>query len=44
MALILRGMGLKEAYAIVGGYESWQAGNYPIITGKIKKGSKAVPR
>jgi SAM-dependent methyltransferase len=28
---MLRKIGVREAYAIVGGYEEWQARNYPIV-------------
>jgi len=31
VALMLRKIGVREAYAIVGGYEEWQARNYPIV-------------
>jgi hypothetical protein len=36
-ALVLREIGGREAYAIVGGYEAWQKGNYPIVSGKHPK-------
>jgi len=37
MALALREMGAREAYAIVGGYAAWMAHNYPIVAGKHPK-------
>ena len=37
MALMLREIGVREAYAIVGGYAAWQARNYPIVTGEHPK-------
>jgi rhodanese-related sulfurtransferase len=37
MALMLRDMGLRDAYAIIGGYPAWQARNYPIVSGKHPK-------
>jgi rhodanese-related sulfurtransferase len=37
LALVLREMGVREAYAIVGGYAAWQARKYPIVSGKHPK-------
>jgi rhodanese-related sulfurtransferase len=34
---MLRGIGVREAYAIVGGYAAWQARNYPIVSGDRPK-------
>jgi rhodanese-related sulfurtransferase len=30
-------MGVREAYAITGGFEAWQKGKYPIVSGKHPK-------
>ncbi len=37
MALMLREIGVREAYAIAGGYAAWQASKYPIVSGKHPK-------
>jgi rhodanese-related sulfurtransferase len=34
---VLRQLGVREAYAIIGGYEAWQARNYPIVSGENPK-------
>jgi rhodanese-related sulfurtransferase len=34
VALVLREMGVHDAYALAGGYAAWQARNYPVATGE----------
>jgi rhodanese-related sulfurtransferase len=34
---VLREIGVRDAYAIVGGYQAWQARKYPIVSGEKPK-------